>query len=137
MKSVIKYTTLTNPDVFPTSQIISDYLGTRFRLWDNLFKNIESQYPELQGSWKYYRDVKSWLFRLCKGTRTIMWLSLIDNTFRCTFYFNQKNKSLVQTSSLPQEIKDTFAKINKDKKFKNLILFIKDDKDVHYTLTLI
>jgi hypothetical protein len=128
---------LNNPGVYPSDAIIFEYLKDYKLLWKRLFETINNDYPMLNGTWKYYNDGKSWLYKMQNKAKTIFWLSLYEDSFRVTFYFNSKNEDIVSNSSIPQELKESFKVLNEGKKFKNLTIIAKNREDIDLILLLI
>lgn len=128
---------LFDSDIYPSDAIIFEHIGEYKTLWNCFFKEIADDYPTLNGNWKYYNDVKSWLYKMTNKSKTIFWLSLYENSFRVTYYFNSKNEDFVYNSSLPQEIKDSFKTMNSGKKFKNFTITVKSRDDLGIIMNLL
>ena len=73
---------LTDPDQFPSDEVISSHLGRRRALWDALFAFIHAEHPDCTERWRYYNDSKSWLLNVSRKKKTVFWLSVISGTFR-------------------------------------------------------
>ena len=91
---------LRNPDIAPTSEVISEALGA---VNVEYVKFIDAlKHCDIEVEWRYYNDGKSWLGKgLYKwtGTRggqkevTAFWLSIWDGFFKVTFYIPEKARS--------------------------------------------
>jgi hypothetical protein len=99
---------LTDPSVAPTDELISSIVGESMILWNNVLNNSSGLYKDASGSWNYYRDGKQWLFKFVRKKKTLFWAGIYENKFRITFYFGNKVESLVLSSELPADIKDSF-----------------------------
>jgi len=133
----VSYDVLKDPGIIPDEDFIASHLGQNSILWNSLFDSLRSDYPELSGSWKYYSDVKSWLYKCVQSSKTVFWLSLIDGTFRVTFYFNAKNQNAVFECGIPEHFKKLFRETNENKKFKNMTVAVNSGTDVETVLTLV
>jgi hypothetical protein len=128
---------LTNKNQFPTEEIIFSHIGKNKSLWNSVFNYIHSSFPELKEQWNYYNDGKSWLMKISLKTKTICWVSVIKNTFRMTFYLNNKAEQAVMSSSIPDELKKQYQAGRKTKKINGLTLIFKTKKDVETAKSLI
>lgn len=64
---------------YPDDKVLSRYLGKVKNTWDSFMDFIEENYPSFSGEWRYYKDGKSWLYKLTKKKKTICWISVYDN----------------------------------------------------------
>ena len=99
---------LTDPDQFPSDEVIASHLGRRRALWDALFAFIHAEHPDCTERWRYYNDGKSWLLNVSRKKKTVFWLSVISGTFRITAYFTDKATDAIRASALSDELKTQF-----------------------------
>jgi hypothetical protein len=128
---------LTNKDIPPTDDIIYEHIGAAKRHWLALFEFLHSTHPDIAGQWRYYNDGKSWLFKATRKTKTIFWLSVIEGTFRTTFYLTDKAKRAIQDSKLSDPLKEQFAAGKKYGKIKGITIIYKNKRDVEDAKALI
>jgi hypothetical protein len=130
-------TLLHDKNVFPTDTIIFKILGKNKSHWIELFDFIRSQYPDIEANWRYYNDGKSWLLKVTRKEKTVFWLSLIDATFRTTFYFNIKHDNLVLTSPISDDLKEQYKKNKKFNKIKPITVYVRYKKNIENIKKLI
>jgi hypothetical protein len=99
---------LSDPDIYPSPEIIFSHLGAARPLWEALFNYLAREQPEMSSEWRYYRDGKSWLLKATLRKKTIFWLSLLPGGFRTTFYFGDKAEGAIAESALSEEMKREF-----------------------------
>jgi hypothetical protein len=99
---------LSDPEQYPTEEIIYSHIGKAKSLWLELFEYIRIEQPEMTAEWRYYRDGKSWLLKATLKKKTIFWLALEKDAFRTTFYFTDKAEVEIEASSLSEELKSQF-----------------------------
>lgn len=128
---------LSDPDIYPSEEIIYSHIGKTSKLWETIFSYIKEDHPDITPEWRYYNDGNSWLMKGTRKTKTIFWLSVIEGAFRMTFYLNSKADELVINSSIPEELKDKFIKESGIKKFRDITILFKNKKDVEYVKELI
>jgi hypothetical protein len=128
---------LTDRDQFPSDKIVFSFIGKHKALWISLFDHIHGHYPEITKEWRYYNDGKSWLLKVTKKAKTIFWLSVIDGTFRITFYFSDKAGQAIENSKLAESLKDQFRSGKKYNKIKGITITFKNKKDCTYAEELV
>ncbi|MCK5406103.1 MAG: DUF3788 family protein, partial [Candidatus Krumholzibacteria bacterium] len=90
---------LTNKDQFPTDEVVFSHIGKSKLYWEKLFDYLRTNYPDFAEQWRYYKDGKSWLLKVLKKSKTIFWVSVINGSFRTTFYFGDKAETSILESS--------------------------------------
>jgi len=98
----------TDPEQYPEDEMIFNILGGNKKLWISFFNYIKVNHPDFISEWKYYNDGKSWLMKTGKKSTTIFWLSVIENTFRATFYLAPGYANRIMESSIQEELKEQY-----------------------------
>ena len=130
-------TCLNNKDEYPDDEVLSHYLGRVKNTWGSFMVFLEESYPSFSGEWRYYRDGKSWLYKLTKKKKTISWISIYKNKFKTTFYFSDKAEDLIKKSKLKKEYIDQFINGKRYGKIRGITIEIKKPIDLNETKTLI
>lgn len=119
---------LTDKSVFPTEEIVFSHLGKTKTIWKSVFQYIHNNHPDLSEEWRYYNDGKSWLLKVTQKSKTIFWLSVIDKSFRITFYLGNKAEESILKNPISKPLK---KKIEGSQKFGNLrdVTFIMNNKE--------
>lgn len=128
---------LIDENQFPTEEIIFSHIGENKIFWNSLFEQIHTNYPDFSEQWRYYKDGKSWLFKLTKKSKTIFWLSVLKGLFKITFYFGDKAEPAILESTISDELKDQFVNGKRYGKIRGITLTITNDKDIEYVKSLI
>lgn len=128
---------LSNKDQSPTQDIIYSQIGKNKILWDSLLNYIRSNYPDFMEEWRYYNDGKSWLLKVTRKSKTIFWISLIDHSFRTTFYFTDRAKQTIMNSLISDELKKQFKGGKRFNKIRGITITFTQKKDVEYAKELI
>lgn len=118
---------LIDKNIYPTEEVIFSHIKKSRTTWDTVFNYIHTNYPELKEEWRYYNDGKSWLMKVTLKSKTILWLVVVKNAFRITFYFSEK---AVQSFSKYFVSKTLDKKIKEGKKFgkSSALSFLINDK---------
>ena len=128
---------LGDKNIYPSEEIIYSHLGKKQALWLALFEHVHANHPDIIEEWKYYNDGKSWLQKLTKMKKTICWMSLIEKTFRMTFYFTDKVEQLILDSPISEELKEQFNGAKHYNKIRPLTITFNYKKDVEFAKMLI
>ncbi|MEJ2050270.1 MAG: DUF3788 family protein [Calditrichota bacterium] len=128
---------LNDQNEFPNDEVLSRYLGKVKTTWDLFTNFLTENYPSFSGEWRYYRDGKSWLYKLTKKKKTICWVSVYPNKFKTTFYFSDKAEDLITGSNLDKAYMDQFINGKKYGKIRGITVEIQKSSDLNSTKTLI
>lgn len=128
---------LSDPDIYPSPEIIHSHLGTARSLWEALFGYLDHEQPEISREWRYYKDGKSWLLKATLKKKTIFWLSLQPGGFRTTFYFSDKAEAAITESALPEAMKQEFLGGKHYGRIRGLTITYRDLADVEAAKELI
>jgi hypothetical protein len=128
---------LTNKDQFPTEEVIFSHIGKSKVIWESFFNYLHTNHPDFSEQWKYYNDGKSWLLKVTKKSKTIFWLSIIQNSFKITFYFGDKAEPAILESAISDKLKKEFKEGKRFGKIRGLTLEMNTKKNIEYAEELI
>jgi len=128
---------LTDKLALPTPGLLSSILGEKSLWWDQIVNSAKADYKEVSEVWRYYNDGKQWLFRLLQKKKTICWIGVLKDTFKVSFYFGDKAEPLIESSDLPDHIKNSFATAKRYNNFRGLSITMKEVKDIEIVLKLV
>jgi hypothetical protein len=121
---------LTERDQFPTEEVIFSHIGRGKRLWVLLFEEIHRDHPEFTEEWRYYLDGRSWLLKVSRKRKTIFWLSIVEGSFRTTFYFADKAREAIAKSALSDDVKEQYRNAERYGKIRGVTIRHRRMKDV-------
>ena len=127
---------LSDPNQYPTEEIIFSHIGKSKMLWQSMFEFIHSNHPDFTEEWRYYNDGKSWLMKVQRKKKTVFWLSILENSFRTTFYFTDKTKKIITGSSISDALKEQYKNGKNFGKIKGITITYKNKKDAEDAKTL-
>jgi len=125
-----------NKSQYPTDNAIFSHLGKSKTLWDQLFHHIAEAHPDFTREWRYYNDGKRWLMKVQHKKKTVFWLSIIEGSFRTTFYVHEKAKKVVEKSTISEELKEQY-RTKAGGKLRGITVLYKSTKDVEFAKELI
>ena len=128
---------LIDQNEFPEDDVLSRYLGENKKIWDSFINILKEEYPLFSTEWRYYKDGKSWLFKVTKKKKTICWVSVYENLFKTTFYFTEKVVDLLRDSQLQKEYIDQFINGKMYGKIKGITVDVSKASDLETTIILI
>lgn len=120
---------LTNPFVEPSEELIGQILGTKYEWFGTIRKYAAENHKGVNEEWKYYNDVKQWLFRLKHKKETICWIGILSDTFCLTSYFGSKYEPVIENSDLPDRIKEEYL-LTGGQKFRPISIRLAELTDV-------
>jgi hypothetical protein len=127
---------LSDKSQFPTDEVVFSHLGKSKALWDSLFQYLAREHPDFTQEWRYYNDGKSWLMKVQHKKKTVFWLSILEGSFRTTFYIHEKAKQMVEGSTISEELKDQYRGKSFGK-LRGITVVHKNKKDVQFAKELI
>lgn len=120
---------LTDPFTEPTEEFLQQVLGEKYDWWKTIRKYTTENHQNSNEVWKYYNDVKQWLFRLKNKKETICWVGILAGTFRITFYFGSRFETVIENSDLPETIKEGYRQ-TLEQKFRPISILMTDLSDL-------
>lgn len=79
---------LSDPEIYPNEKILNNILGDSFEAYQSLLKMFEEN--EMLCEWRYYKDGKSWLCKVQKKKKTIVWMSAWKGYMQAVVYFPER-----------------------------------------------
>jgi len=99
---------LTDPNIQPTDELVSSIIGENHVYWQQIIDYLYGNHFDITEEWRFYNDGKSWLYRALRKKKTIYWIGILKDTFRISFWLSNKAEPLVESSDLPERIKEEF-----------------------------
>lgn len=124
-------------EIVPTDDLIFRIIGKNKDMWQSIMKYMQDHYEDSGGEWNYYNDGKRWLFKMVRKKKTIFWISVLENTFRVTFWFPDRAEPVIEESDLPGSIKDEFRNAKKYGATRGITIEMSDTGDVDNVKKLI
>jgi hypothetical protein len=128
---------LTDKQVFPSDDVIFPLLGETKILWQNLMNHMSEHYKDSTGVWNFYNDGKRWLFKMTHKKKTVFWASIIPGAFRVTFYLGNKAEPIIESSNLPQSVKDDFRNAKRYGLIRPATFIVNTNSDMDNVLKMI
>lgn len=128
---------LTDPTTSPSEEIIAGILAKGYGRWEKFFAGLREEHPDLATEWRYYNDGKSWLMKVTRKKKTVVWMSVHAGYFRITAYLTEKAGAAVKASALSDDCKEQFAKSKRFGKLIGVTVFCKNQADVKSGLALV
>ena len=120
---------LADPNVFPSSEILSKALGSKINLYDKTLEYVKIEIPESNPEWNYYKDGKSWLLKILQSKKTLCWIFVYEKGLKATFYINGKYEYYIIESNLPEKLKKEYLE-TKEKKIRGISVDIEREEDL-------
>ena len=123
---------LRNADIEPTTEIITEGLGTSNSIYMKFVEKLEEYGVSLM-DWRFYNDGKSWLSKgeykwtTARGTnkvKPLFWLSIWEGFFNTSFFFTEKHLEAIAELDISETIKDKFTKAKTIRKLMDHSVFL-------------
>ncbi len=121
---------LTDRNIYPTDDYIFSIIGEKKVLWQKIMSHMSVSYKDSDGQWNFYNDGKRWLFKMVYKKKTVFWATILEGTFKVTFYFSKKADTLIENSDLPLKIKEEFKTAKSYGLIRPISFVVKDSTDV-------
>jgi hypothetical protein len=121
---------LTDPNQFPTEEVIFSHIGESQKLWLSFFDDIHQNHPDFTEEWRYYKDGYNWLLKVQRKAKTVFWLSVIKDAFQITFYFTDRAEPAIISSAISDALKEQFVAGKHYGKIRGLTILFKDENDL-------
>lgn len=128
---------LSDPDQYPTDEVIFSCLGRKKTVWCAFFDALHERHPDLSEEWRYYKDGNNWLMKVTRKKKTIFWVSVWKNAFKVTFYFSDKAEEAILASDVPDPMKDDFRTGKRYGKIRGVTVLFDKKQDIEIAETLI
>jgi hypothetical protein len=99
---------LHDPDEYPSDDVLRRHLGRTMASWRALMAYVEEHEPALCGEWRYYKDGKSWLYKVTHKKLTLSWIAVFPGKFKTTCYFPDRAAPAITDSELPETYIDQY-----------------------------
>jgi len=101
---------LRDQQIFPSKEVLENELGRSYLAFEELTKRLSDVKYGLTIEWRFYKDGKAWLCKVCHKKKTIFWLSVWDKYFKTTFYFTEKSGKGINELNIEEELKERFSR---------------------------
>jgi len=117
---------LRDEHIYPDENVLRMVLDKAYDAYALLLKLFDNN--EMLYEWRYYRDGKSWLCKVQKKKRTIVWMSVWKGFLQTAIYFPEKYLDKVYELDISEDVKNKIRSTKNVGKSKPCILEIRDEK---------
>jgi hypothetical protein len=79
---------LTDEAIFPDRSVLEAVLGESYKAYESLLRIFDAQ--DMNHEWRYYKDGKSWLCKVQKKTKTVVWMSAWKGYLKAAIYIPER-----------------------------------------------
>ncbi|MGE0076451.1 MAG: DUF3788 family protein [Bacteroidales bacterium] len=95
--------------VEPTANVLKNILDSKlFAVYEELMRVFAAEF-NLEPQWRFYKDGKAWLCKVCYKKNTVLWLSVWQNQIKISFYFTEKTRAGIDSLNISSNIKVNFS----------------------------
>ena len=128
---------LKDPDTSPDEDVLRQECGSYFQTLKVFLDTISAEPFNLTPEWRFYKDGKAWLCKICYKKKTTVWLSVWAGHFKVAFYFTEKTGAGIPELTIDKKLKEFYKNSQPIGKLRPMVAEISKMsqlKDV-YTLT--
>lgn len=117
---------LSDKSVYPNETILKKILGRSYQAYMALLELYDRN--DMQYEWRYYMDGKSWLLKVQKKKKTIVWMSAWKGFMKAAIYIPERLMEDVYELPLSEETRERIRTTANVGKSKPCIFEIRDQK---------
>lgn len=107
---MIEVMMLRDAAVFPSDGVLAETLGKDlWPVYEQFIRTVTAPEFGLTAEWSYYNDSKAWLAKVCRGKKTVFWLSVWEGYFRASLFFTEKYVKNIVALDIEERIKRDFC----------------------------
>jgi hypothetical protein len=99
--------------VKPDTRAFAEAIGETAGYWKELRNGLEDEFGELVEDWKFYGQKSGWILKLLRKKRNLFFVTPQEGFFRSVFVFGDRAVAEVESSDLPESIKDALRTARK------------------------
>lgn len=137
---------LRDPGIPPTEEVLKEALGPSMKAFELFLQKLQEE--EIQVTWRYYEDGKSWLAKglyVWMGPRgghhetTLLWVSIWSGFFKVTLYFPEKSRKQLILLPVVDAVKTRIQEAQRMGKLRSfpMVFEVRDPVDLEDLTTLI
>ncbi len=115
---------LHDESIYPDGKVLGGVLGDSYTAYCELLKLFD-QYG-LVYEWRYYHDGKTWLCKVQKKKRTIVWMSAWKGFMQATMYFPERYMGEIEKLDIGEAQKEKIRQTKNTGKSKPCIFEIRE-----------
>ncbi len=127
---------LTDSETLPSEDVFKEAFGTWYPVFREFTRTIDSEDFQLSTQWRYYKDGKAWLCKICSKKKTVAWLSAWADGFKLGFYFTEKTGTGIQALDIDEGLKRDYASGKPIGKLKPLVVKVASKAQLPAVYTL-
>jgi hypothetical protein len=117
---------LSDESVYPDETVLRGVLGRSYQAYCALLELFDRH--QMLYEWRYYRDGKSWLCKVQKKKRTIVWMSAWKGFMKAAIYIPERHLDRVYALPIHEETKDRIKTTKNVGKSRPCIFEIRDQR---------
>ena len=117
---------LNDESIYPNESILKNVLGNAYSAYTELIKMYTNN--DLKYEWRYYKDGKSWLCKVQKKNKTIVWMSAWKDCMQACIYFPERQIEGVLNLGISNKTKEKIINTKNVGKSKPCIFEVRNNE---------
>lgn len=128
---------LNDSETYPTEEVLEKEFGALFSTYTEFMETVKGDEFRLLPEWRYYKDGKAWLCKICLKKKTVAWLSAWPDCFKVGFYFTEKSGAGIHDLDIGDSLKKSYETHKPVGKLKPLEIDVKNKSQLNDLYTLL
>ena len=128
---------LQDSEIAPTDEVLKSEFRGCYPVFEEFISRVQSEPYSLSPEWRYYKDGKAWLCKICRKKKTVVWLSAWTDCFKLGFYFTEKSGEDIPNLDICSSLKENFESNKPIGKLKPLVAEVNQMSQLEDVFTLI
>lgn len=116
---------LTDEAIFPDRSVLEAVLGESYKAYESLLRIFYTH--DMNHEWRYYKDGKSWLCKVQKKAKTVVWMSAWKGYLKAAIYIPERYLDDIIRLPISNETRDSISSVKSIGKSKPCVFEIRDD----------
>lgn len=121
----------------PTDELLAGALGPAYPLWSEITGHVVKKSPQATSEWKWSGAQFGWSFRLKDSKRNLIYMLPGENSFRVSFALGERAVAVVESSDLPESVKDELRTAKRFVEGRPLRLSVSSQRETDMVRTLV
>jgi hypothetical protein len=116
---------LTDETIFPDRSVLEAVLGESYKAYESLLRIFDAE--DMIHEWRYYKDGKSWLCKVQKKAKTVVWMSAWKGYLKAAIYLPEKHLDELNRLPISSKTRDSIRSAKNVGKSRPCVFEIRDD----------
>ena len=128
---------LINPEINPSDDVLKQECGSYFPTLKTFLNTLSAEPFMLTPGWRFYKDGKAWLCKICYKKKTAAWMSVWKGHFKVALYFTDKPGAGIPNLDIDESLKEGYKNARPIGKLRPMVAEINKKSQLEDVYSLI